>query len=750
MVVASKEEDNLPVYADLCQPFVYGDGPVSPWQLQRFLPEIQSGLVANWVSSKLPPESLILDPFGSSPALLVELAHQGYRVVTCILNPIIRLLLEVNCRSYPKSDYLAAIKELSESQKENTRFDLFIQSFYQTKCASCGKQIQADEYIWEKGMEYPSMVVYDCSECGDHYEHAPNDFDKNIIDQVTRSPLYRALAIDRIAGMDHELKQDAQEISAAHLPRSLYIIVALFSKLDALTINRERKKILQSIFLSVLDSANSLWPTDQQNYRPRQLTNPTQFKEYNLWKVLIQTAEKGNQSHQRVRIVQYPDLPSPGEICIYPGRVRDLLNSPNSNIFDAVVTVIPRPSQAFWKLSAAWSAWLLGQEESREFSRIMIRDRYDWSWHANALNSTFQVLTQKQKIKFGVFGLLSELEPPFLSCVIPSAHKAGWKLNSLAINPEDHVAEIHWKDTSASSSSTENIYRSIERGAESYLRYKGEPADYLEMTSCSLLELEKSNQLILEQNGNSVQTRLKTVFSNPVTFLHIGPGEQTLESGHWWLKNDPHSDLVFSDVIELETLKILNSQETVTENLIEYRIRALYPMVFGEIRDYIRQLLHSYSVLLPDENHLWKLKDKETESNRHHDVEKQIMRVNELGKKLNCTVEGEHPIIWLDKFQKPIYQFHIYHHSAFIKDLLHQELGDSQGVILLPASRLDLLEYKNKEYPAMTRVLSGGWRIVKFRLMSRIMDNPLVTLDSFSGMLKTDPVENNPDQLFLF
>jgi hypothetical protein len=750
MVVESKVEDNLPEYANLCQPFVYGDGPVLPWQLQRFLPEIQSGLVTNWVGSKLPPDSLILDPFGSSPALLVELAHQGYRVVSCILNPIIRLLLEVNCRSYPKSDYLAAIKELSETQKENTRFDVFIQSFYQTKCASCGKQIQADEYIWEKGMEYPSMVVYDCSECGDHYEHAPNDFDKNIIDQVTRSPLYRALAINRIVGTDHELQQDAQDVSAAHLPRSLYIIVALFSKLDALTINRERKRILQTILLSVLDSANSLWPTDQQNYRPRQLTYPTQFKEYNLWKVLLRTTEKGNQSHHRVRIVQFPDLPSPGEICIYPGRVRDLQNLYDLENFDALITVIPRPSQAFWKLSAAWSAWLLGQKESREFSRIMIRDRYDWSWHANALHGSFEVLYQKHKYKFGVFGLLSELEPAFLSCVVPSAHKARWKLTSIAVNPEDHIAEIHWEGSTTSFPSTENLYRSIEKGAESYLHYKGEPADYLEMTCSSLLELEKSNQLILEHNGNSVQTRLKTAFSNPVTFLHIGPGEQTLESGHWWLKNDPTGNLVFSDAVELEAVKILNSQETVTEDIIECRIRELYPLVFCEIREYLKQILISYAYLQPGENHLWKLKGKEAESNRLHDIERQILRVNDLGKRLDCTVEGEHPIIWKDKFHKHIYQFHIYQHTAFIKDLLHQDLRESQGVILLPASRLDLLEFKNKEFPAMTRVLSGGWRIVKFRLMSRIMDNPLVTLDSFTGMLKTDPVENNPDQLFLF
>ena len=750
MVVEALKEDNLLEYAELCHPFIYGEGPVSRWQLQRYLPEIQTGLVSHWVGPKLPPDSLILDPFGSSPALLVELAHQGYRVVTCILNPIVRLLLEVNCRSYPKSDYQAALKELSESLKENTRFDLFVQSFYQTICASCGKQIQADEYIWEKGAKYPAMVAYDCPECGDHNQHAAKIVDENIIDQITRSPLYRALAIDRIAGVDAELKQDAQEVTAAHLPRSLYIIVALFSRLDALMINRERKKILQTLLLSVMDAANTLWPVDQPNYRPRQLTIPTHFREFNLWKKLTDAAETGNPSHQRVRTVQYPDLPSPGEICIYPGRVRDLINLQIPGSYDAVITALPRPSQAFWKLSASWSAWLLGQEEGRDFTRIIIRDRYDWSWHANALYSTFQVLKQPQKIKHGIFGLLSDVEPAFLSCAVPSAHKAGWKLTSFAVNPEDHIAEIHWDDSAGERASTGNLYRSIEKGAESYLKFKGEPADYLEMTCAALLQLEKSNQTIVEQNGNSVQTQLRTAFSNPGTFLHIGPGEQTLESGYWWLKQNPTNKKPFSDILELEIIQMLNNEPWITPLSIEMRIKTIYPMVFCEIRPDILHILESYASKLPGEDDRWAIKEKENSVKRHQEVEKLKVRVNHLGQNIKCTIEGDLPILWKDDFHHPIYRFYVFYHTAFLGKLLQDNSQGSQGIIVLPASRLNLLAYKQKENPAMNQLLSQNWHIVKFRLMSRLVDNPLVTLDSFAEMLKTDPVENNPDQLFLF
>ena len=750
MVVESIQEDNLLDFADLCTPYVHGGEKAANWPLQRFLPEIPSGLVSNWITPKVPGGSLILDPFGSSPSVLIELAHHGYRVVTCMLNPVVRLLLEVGSRAHSKSEYQSALSELFNSRKENTRFDLFLQSYYQTKCASCGKTTQVDEYIWERGAAYPSLVKYDCSECGNHNEHEPGEMDRKVLDQIAHSPLFRPLAMDRIVGSDPELKSDAQEVLSCHLSRPLYLIVALFSRLEGLTINREKKKLLQSLLLTAMDASNTLWPLDQPNYRPRQLNVPPHFIEVNLWKALSKAAEAGAPSRNRAEILRFPDLPAPGEISIFAGRARELLNLEKPDQFDAAVTVIPRPNQAFWKLSASWAAWMLGDEDDHSFTRIIARDRYDWSWHANALFSTFQSLHRSNKVRGGIYGLLPEIEPAFLSCAIPAAHKAGWNVSTFAIGPEDDLAEISWTRSNPQPESTENLHRTIRKGALSYLKFKGEPADYMEMTCASLLELEQSDLNISEDNGNSVQTRLRTAFSDPGVFLHIGPGEQTLESGFWWLKSPHPVKQTYSDFVELETLQILNKEPEVTLQGIEDRIRAKAPVSFCELRPFIRHLLASYAQEISVDGKAWRIKDRELCELRQREVEKRKEQVRNLGRKFDCTVDGDHPIVWRDKFFTPIYRFYIYSHTAFLGELLQDQFEGPRGIIVIPASRLDLLAYKNKENPAMNQLLSRNWHIVKFRLMSRLADNPVVTLESFGEMLKADPVENNPDQLFLF
>ena len=245
--------------------------------------------------------------------------------------------------------------------------------------------------------------------------------------------------------------------------------------------------------------------------------------------------------------------------------------------YDAAVTVIPRPNQAFWKLSASWAAWMLGDEGDHAFTRIIARDRYDWSWHANALLSTFQSLHRSNKMRGGIYGLLPEIEPAFLSCAIPAAHKAGWNVSTFAIGLEDDLAEISWKRSDPQMESTGNLYRTIRKGALSYLKFKGEPADYMEMTCASLLQLEQSDMNISEHNGNSVQTQLRTAFSDPGVFHHIGPGEQTLESGFWWLKSPHPVKQTYSDFVELETLQILNKEPEVTLQGIEDRSQSQSP-----------------------------------------------------------------------------------------------------------------------------------------------------------------------------
>ena len=737
-------------FSGLCVPFAFGDAPIPRWLCSRYLPEIPGGLITNWMGDSLQPGSLVLDPFGASPASLVELARHGCAVVTCMLNPILRLTLEGSCHNFTQPEVQTIVDELGSSLKETSRFDEYIQGLYLTVCTACGQLVQADEYIWERGGRYPAQVVYDCPSCHSHQERDTNTGDKEILDRITRTPLFRMIAIDRITSKDPALKQDAEELVNAHSPRALYILVSLFSRLDALHLQRQKKALLNALLVNVLDSANTLWPLEHAEFRPYLLNTPPRYREINLWKRLTNFAKEPSTIEGRLRLKHYPDLPVPGEICIYPGRVKDLLQSGEDVRFDAVSTVIPRPNQAFWKLSAAWSTWLLEREESRSFAGMIARDRYDWTWHAHALEGVFQSVKASGKVSGEWHAVMAGVEPAFISSVIPSAQKSGWKLSAFAMRHEDKIVELKWQPEKPGNSLSRASQIDIEKAAMNYLTYKGEPADYLEMTCASLLHLAQADLSVEEQDGISIQSQLKVGFSNPMKFIHLGPGGQTLESGSWWLGSHPAGNQTISDLLELEIIQLLNTTTGITSQIAEKQFRKLFPAALGGMEDYITHLLSSYASRQPGKDAIWVVNDKEKESSRLEVVKKLSSRVKALGHKLHFHVEGDQPICWMDESKTPIYRLYIYYHTAFIGELWHLPQKEGKAILVLPASRLDLLAYKQKELPAMNQLLSSGWHIVKFRLMSRLVENPYITRDKLEELLKTDPVENDPDQLFLF
>ncbi len=69
--------------------------------LGRFLPPIQAGSATDWLQEWLPQkpgDSLsgwLLEPFGASPQLPVEIARAGYRLLAAVNNPIARFLIEL-------------------------------------------------------------------------------------------------------------------------------------------------------------------------------------------------------------------------------------------------------------------------------------------------------------------------------------------------------------------------------------------------------------------------------------------------------------------------------------------------------------------------------------------------------------------------------------------------------------------------------------------------------------------------------
>lgn len=100
----------------ISQPYIPGASPARPGPLERFLPPIEEGVAAAWLSNTAAAGSWILDPFGISPRLPLEAARAGYRLLVTANNPITRFLIEMAVNPPSQSDFNGALAELASSK----------------------------------------------------------------------------------------------------------------------------------------------------------------------------------------------------------------------------------------------------------------------------------------------------------------------------------------------------------------------------------------------------------------------------------------------------------------------------------------------------------------------------------------------------------------------------------------------------------------------------------------------------------
>ena len=158
----------------------WGDSSENQGPLARFLPPLPYGLAKSILDSQefnLHPDNWILDPFGASPSLSVDLAHSGYKVLVTANNPVMRFLLEMAANPPPESEFRAALAELASAKKGEERIEAHLSALYTTDCARCGRSIMADAFIWEKGAPSPYARIYSCQHCGDDGEHPTTSAD---------------------------------------------------------------------------------------------------------------------------------------------------------------------------------------------------------------------------------------------------------------------------------------------------------------------------------------------------------------------------------------------------------------------------------------------------------------------------------------------------------------------------------------------------------------------------------------------
>jgi hypothetical protein len=694
--------------------FIPGKPPAFPLPLGRYLPPVPDGVVTAWLSERAPAGSWVLEPFGAGPRQVVEAARAGYRVLVASNNPIDRFLIELAANPPSEVELRSSLADLGALMKGDQRLEPHLRGLYLTPCSHCQEEVSAEAFIWERGASLPQARIYQCPACGESGEFPITPADERILEQLPSPQLHRSRALERVAPVDDPDRALVEEALDAYLPRAIYALFTLINKRENLPPTRRRA--ISALLLAVFDQANALWAHPTQRARPRQLSVPPRFRENNIWLAMEAGIQAWSQAlparSERLPVTIWPDQPpESGGICLYEGRLRDLAEAwpdpekapqaqPPLQI-QAVVSVLPRPNQAYWTLSALWAGWLWGREAASAYKFVLRRRRYDWNWHAMALQAGFSSLSRMLSPGTPILGVVGEAEPGFISAASLAAALAGLQWGGIALRQPDEQALFEWckpasPGTIAPPGESGRLATQIrdlsQKAGLEFLRQRGEPTSYLHLQAACLAALLESGLIqreasaskpaeelsaaeMLSQVGNSFQQ----AFSFRNGFIRYQGSPNNLDSGYWWLREthapgtefspeERHSRLdmitpsteiapALADRVEIEVVRRLLKPTPPTWLDMEKHLANLFNGLETPDSGLVQACLESYAEpeLSPPEstgsstsgrdanlaiarNAAWKLHLQEQPRLRKADLQEAARLLEQLGRRLAFTV----------------------------------------------------------------------------------------------------------------
>jgi hypothetical protein len=724
--------------------------------LARYLPPLPEGIVQTWLKANIPRGSWILDPFGASPQLDIEIARSGYRALTAVNNPILQFLLKMETRMITEKDMRAALAELASLRKGADRLERYIQSLYETECAVCGKTIPAESYLWERGAKVPNARIYHCPHCGDEGEYPTTQTDWDRLEYLNRGAMHRARAMERVISSEDPDRENVEEALNCYLNRPLYALFTLINKLDGAQISPETRNLLTAMLLSTCDAANTLWPYPVARSRPRQLIIPPHFKEYNLWFSMERSMNQWQSPDSPVPLTYWPDQPNAsGGICLFRGRLKDLATRLNEIPIGAVVTAIPRINQAFWTLSALWAGWLWGKEAVQPFKGILSRRRYDWNWHTNALASTLHYLQTSLKEDTLCFALLCEVEAPFLTAVLTAAQWNKFTLRGIALRSEQAAAQITWKRTDPPPAPSQPLADLILAAAQNDLKKRGEPARYLQIYSAVLEKLAQEGALPERDDSAEqlpiphLQTTVDKNLKNIEHFIRYEGSEHTLETGQWWLVCPPEKTIPLMDQVEMEIVRRVQKNPGITLTELDESLCNMFRGTHTPQLSYIKICLESYAERLTDQPECWQLRAEDLPHARREDLQMFTNLLHEIGERLHYKTNGDLPLLWINENDDVNYAYYIVASAMVSQYMLESAYPPEKSIIVLPGGRANLLATKIDNDARLSACVNAGWRFLKFRHLRHLAENPLLTRSIWDKQINSDPLVRVTSQMAL-
>ena len=737
-------------------PYISGNYDDSSFPLQRFLPRINKGVVSEWIKYLRLDDGWVLDPFCASPHMLIEIASMGVNVVTTVNNPILEKYLYVlaNPPDYEILSYL--IEKLSTAIDGKKRLEDLIKNAYLTKCSNCGKEVSVDEFIWDRDKNIPLFKSYVCPYCEKSVEEPVNDVDIKLARSFSTSKLHWMRAVSKIADQSNPERSYVENIINIHLPRTIFAIIMTLNHLDILDLPPNHRNYLEALLFSTFDQVNSLWPVHVTRDKPKQLTIPPQFREKNFWNVLENQVKLwANNPLKPIPIYLSPDRPSnENGIYVFRGRFRDIYENFNDFDIRAIISVVPRYNQAFWALSAVWTAWLMGKEQLGSFINVFHRRKYDWGWHTDALFSVFNNVAKVIPKNSPVLLFPSDQEIELISSTVISSSLAGLKINNIAIRNKNQIPQI-FAISKESFDNFQNINHDDEYGLTDYLSQLGQPADFSHSYLVSLLSLSRN---IKPAHHNTIkpgdiylefQKNILKHLDDDAKFMIYNADIKSISLKFWGLKDYAYSKKPLDDRVEEEILQIINSSIAVDYMVIDQMICEKFSGLFTPPADLINVCLNSYCYL----EDKFILKPQEFSENREKDVSEITNLLLDLGNKLGYKVFAKdfstNIIAWESVNPSNNYEFYI-----SITAILSNYLGLPSGknvtrYIVIPGSRSNLIAYKLRENKMFGELIPKLYKFTKFRNVRRLSKDASISRNTLKPQLEIDPITYNEEQLRL-
>ncbi len=720
-------------------PPTYFSGSVSAPEipLERYLPPYQPGVLSKMLQFKNVHKGWVLDPIGSHPLSAIELAKNGYQVLVAVSNPLLAKLYEVVASAPTKVEIQAAISEFGALRIGDERLEMNIKKMYESDCPICQELCQHVRFIWKKGGTEPNAKELSCTACGFSGESEISQFDRNKLKQLGNIPLYESSALQRVLPGSEDPPALLSEVIQSYLPRSLAVISRLMNKNDSYSTTPKRKMIIESLLILAFDYGTMLWGIPSSRSRPKAVSIPNQFWEFNLWDVIENGEKYLSILQEAIPFSLYPQLPpEKGGICLFPNRIRrreDLTVLPK---MESIVSILPRPNQALWTYSVVWAGWIWGHNAISTLKGVLERKRYDWIWHTFALKKLFEFSAVKQTPWLAT---APELTSNYLLSFVSAPASSGYQLSDFAYNPEAKSAQLYWSFPITSKEDQPKGNDPL----QDYLRAKGEEASYHELLSIKLLQLAHQRNLL---NANLVvdsdlYPEISKAFENTLKTPSLirKVDKDTLEYGEFWLPTSPETYRPLADQIEIHFLQYLQIDPIVSFSEIESVINHKQAGILPAPRELLQNLLNSYCDPIPGVAQTWQLRNQETSMIRRADIRIMQRLLGEMGKRIGMTVDSTPTITWHSTHHFRKYQFFVSGSCIFSRFLNETILHNGcETVIVYPGSRADLLNYKIKRSLVLANQLAKI-HFVKFRHVRNLHENPGLNLQTWEKMIDSDP-----------